>query len=306
MLSRKMTSMPKKKKNPQGYQKAPRVWPGVIDRSDYEFTYDYFKGQEYNWWSICHHWYMNHNRPFHKKKKSEVRILEVGAFEGSSTVWFIEELVAKYGCELHCVDRWLEINPDEDAVPGSAKREGASHVASMVSAEQRFDSNVKIALDKFVDKKDHDKVVVWKGDSTRHLYEIEKQYGPDSFDIIYIDGSHEQNQVLIDGLLAYKLLSPGGFIVFDDYQMDQFPLGSVKLAVDIWYQLNRNNIKPLYKFSSKDPDHPMYDGAPQFLNQTRNETHYLDASQAWFRKLTHTPSKARNFIPGYVDKKDLK
>ncbi|MBW2723706.1 MAG: class I SAM-dependent methyltransferase, partial [Deltaproteobacteria bacterium] len=39
----------------------------------------------------------------------------------------------------------------------------------------------------------------------------------ESFDLIYIDGSHAANDVLTDALLAWGLLKPGGLIVFDDY-----------------------------------------------------------------------------------------
>ena len=38
------------------------------------------------------------------------------------------------------------------------------------------------------------------------------------FDLIYIDGSHSAKDVLLDSLLAWRLLRPGGAMVWDDYE----------------------------------------------------------------------------------------
>lgn len=289
--------MPDRKK--LQYKKHDPVW-SPSDRSIYNFTFDYFKSQEYNWWHVLHKWYMNYHRPYKVKPKAGVRILEIGSFEGSSSVWFIEEMVARYGCELHCVDRWLDINPVEDMVPGSAtSKKAQSRGATMVRAEDRFEENINIAKAKYLKKKDYKLVKTWKGDSTSQLCKIHQTHGDRSFDIIYVDGSHEQNQVMIDALLSYKLLDYGGLIVFDDYQNSVFPEGSVRVAVDNFFAMNRHMLSPMYKLASKDRDHPMYDGAPDDDGLTRNKTRYLDASQAWFRKLKHEPSKNRRKIPEY-------
>jgi predicted O-methyltransferase YrrM len=49
------------------------------------------------------------------------------------------------------------------------------------------------------------------------------------FDFIYVDGSHETLDVIIDGILAWQLLKPNGLIAFDDVMWDQ--KDSVKNAV---------------------------------------------------------------------------
>jgi predicted O-methyltransferase YrrM len=38
-----------------------------------------------------------------------------------------------------------------------------------------------------------------------------------SFDLIYVDGSHLKKDVAIDARLSFKLCKPGGLIFFDDY-----------------------------------------------------------------------------------------
>ena len=38
-----------------------------------------------------------------------------------------------------------------------------------------------------------------------------------TFDFIYIDGSHYSKDVLEDAVLSWRLLKPGGVIIFDDF-----------------------------------------------------------------------------------------
>jgi hypothetical protein len=58
-----------------------------------------------------------------------------------------------------------------------------------------------------------DKVTNLQGRSQDVLRNLPRE----SFDIIYIDGSHMTQDVMIDAVLAYDLLKPGGLMIFDDY-----------------------------------------------------------------------------------------
>jgi len=57
-------------------------------------------------------------------------------------------------------------------------------------------------------------VTTIKGYSQRVL----RNLPPESFDVIYIDGSHTGYDVLADAILAWELLKEDGVIIFDDYQ----------------------------------------------------------------------------------------
>ena len=288
---KKTINMTKKKLPPQ--LSVPKIYTPT-DRTPYTFTKDYFQYSEYNWWHVVHRWYMDSNRPYKAKRKEECRVLEIGSFEGSSTVWFIENLVKNYNCELHCVDRWLEINPKDDATPDGE--------ASMVGAEGRFDSNVDIACDLHLTQEQKDqKLFVWKGDSSSQLVEITKQYGERSFDIIYIDGSHDQNQVMIDAMMSYKLLDYGGMIVFDDYTLYSGPGQNLKSCIDVFYLLNQDMLQPLYKLTKRSPSHPDYDHHVSEGDPSRDNVIYLPINQAWYRKYKHVPSGNRKMVPGYED-----
>ena len=46
---------------------------------------------------------------------------------------------------------------------------------------------------------------------------ILRKHRLNSYDFIYIDGSHRSPDVLEDGILCFRLLKAGGIMIFDDY-----------------------------------------------------------------------------------------
>ena len=58
----------------------------------------------------------------------------------------------------------------------------------------------------------------------------------DHFDIIYVDGSHEAAPVLMDAMLCWYRLKPGGVLIFDDYLWDQEESASDRpqMAIDLF------------------------------------------------------------------------
>ena len=69
------------------------------------------------------------------------RVLEIGSFEGRSTVFFLETILQQGAeiAEIHCVDTWL----------GGIEH----HDFDMYSVEQRFDANMQKVLNKFGEEK---------------------------------------------------------------------------------------------------------------------------------------------------------
>ena len=129
-------------------------------------------------------------------------ILEIGSWEGRSTCWFLD---ACPNATITCVDTF----------EGSVEHEGIN----MSDVEKRFRENVQPY---------GTRVVVRKGRSDRMLFGLD----PESFDVIYVDGSHEHHDALSDLVFAYHLLRPGGVLLVDDYA--GFP--GVRAAVDAFVQ----------------------------------------------------------------------
>lgn len=170
------------------------------------------------------------------------RILEIGSFEGRSTVFFLEEaLKHQQNVEIFCIDSW---------------KGGAEHQDSwnMGDVENNFVHNTALALQKFPQGKIHK----LRGYSHEKMIELLAAGLKGYFDYIYIDGSHEAPDVLFDALLAHRLARVDGIITFDDYLWSPDKMGEekhymlVKPAVDHYvntYQQKLHVVQnlPLYQ-----------------------------------------------------------
>jgi SAM-dependent methyltransferase len=168
------------------------------------------------------------------------RVLEVGSFEGASTIYLIETLSRTGPLEIHCIDTW----------EGGIEHTGED----MPSVEARFTHNTEQAIDAAphpVDLKVH------KGPSDIGLARLLSQGLGGYFDFIYIDGSHQAPDVLCDATLGFKLLRRGGVMIFDDYLwFEDLPYGKdllrcPKPAIDAFVNLHFRSLDVLW-----DPPYP--------------------------------------------------
>ena len=94
---------------------------------------------------------------------------------------------------------------------------------------------------------DSERVEVIKGFSQDVLPELE----PQSYDLIYIDGSHLAGDVLFDSVYTWRLLRDGGLVIHDDYMWkfeDDVPPDMRPLvAVDAFITGRRNTIEVVHR-----------------------------------------------------------
>jgi predicted O-methyltransferase YrrM len=137
------------------------------------------------------------------KDKPNLRYLEIGVYEGRSLLWMLENILIDPSSRATAIDMF----------PGDL--------------EERFRANLNLSGFR-------DKVTVLKGTSQRQLRSLPF----DSFDIIYIDGSHLAKHVYMDAALSWDLLRTDGLLIFDDYlyvlqgPLDQRP----KISIDTFNQ----------------------------------------------------------------------
>ncbi|MCU0524023.1 MAG: tetratricopeptide repeat protein [Elainella sp. Prado103] len=166
-------------------------------------------------YTFTHDWFA-HNIPVLQTQLQSfvdqpVNALEIGSFEGMSTCWFLEHILTHPAAQLTCIDPHYHQNFDPNL-----QKTGFSH-----------------KINKIV------------GNS----HEVLATLAPESYDLIYIDGCHWADHVQIDGILSWKLIKPGGLVIFDDYEwsdpnkpgqdtqigIDAF-LSTVQSEVDLVYQ----------------------------------------------------------------------
>jgi len=136
------------------------------------------------------------------KDRDRLRILEVGCCEGQSTLWWLKMYLNGNNSSITCIDpytaRWYDNPLNEIRLPTTK------------STFEVFKSNI-------LDKYDKDKVIFYKNNSAQVLPVLK---GP--YDIIYIDGGHQEGNVYYDALLSWPLLESGCTIMFDDYGTDEW------------------------------------------------------------------------------------
>jgi len=194
---------------------APRNEKVTTPPSKYRFSHDWVSDNVSSWNVILGS----------LKGKPNIHALEIGSFEGRSSIWFLENILTDSTATITCIDIW----------------EGFYEKRSSGSFEGVFDENIKAYGQT-------SKVIKIKGRSDFVLRELKRE----SFDFIYIDGSHWAKDVLVDAVLAWDLLKPGGYMIFDDYYQSEYrswflPHQTAKMAIDAFLNIFGPYLELLHK-----------------------------------------------------------
>jgi predicted O-methyltransferase YrrM len=120
-------------------------------------------------------------------------ILEIGCFEGLSSVFFADNLLNHNESSLTCIDPFLKI-------------ENNDHKELLLeNAEENFDYNISIC-------KNSSKIIIKKITSDEFF-----KNNTNIYNFIYIDGCHEPEFIKRDMLNSFKILEKGGVMWMDDY-----------------------------------------------------------------------------------------
>jgi predicted O-methyltransferase YrrM len=157
----------------------------------------------------------------HLAGEPHLRFLEVGCFEGRCTCWLLENILTHETSTIVCVDPFTVTHPRQ---------------------EEYFDFNIGETGGAY-------KVVKLRGGSQ----DVLKFLSPESYDFIYVDGSHYADDVLQDAVLCWRLLKRDGVIVFDDYEAETIfpglmgPMEHAKYAIDAFLSLIAHQHKVIFK-----------------------------------------------------------
>ena len=143
-------------------------------------------------------WFLNNFEIFNyylpQDENKKFSYLEIGSFEGLSL------LNVKYfykNSEAIAIDLWSKPNFNSEDIG-----------LDLDIAEKNFDSNLH----------GYDKLEKKRGDS---VIEIRKLIQREIlFDFIYVDGSHNGEDVIVDAIESFKILKKQGIMIFDDAMLD--------------------------------------------------------------------------------------
>ena len=175
-----------------------------------EFTQDWCSQHHANW----QRWFG------HLAGQPGLRILEIGSYEGRSARWWLDNLATDESSWLWCIDTW----------------DGSPEHGDVGDLYERFMANVG----------HHVRVHPKRADSLLALASMQEAWG-EAFDLIYLDGSHDAPDVLSDAVLAWPLVKPGGYLLFDDYPWQyRLPDGRLigpRAAVDAFVACYRHELE---------------------------------------------------------------
>lgn len=182
-------------------------------QKDYEFrpeSQHYFSREKIPVWEKALEGY---------RGKPDVQYLEIGMFEGRSAMWMLENILTHPTARLTGIDPFLD--PYYNRLDRSKPR----------TYKDVFYSNLKASGAA-------DRARIIEGFSQIELRKLPL----DSYDIIYIDGSHHSGDVLEDAVLSWRLLKEGGILIFDDYLLHP----GIKGAIDAFYDLFAEHFEPVH------------------------------------------------------------
>lgn len=179
------------------------------------FVYDWFSHNIPSWDTYL--------KPL--KGKRNVKMLEIGCFEGRATVWLLQNILTNQSSSITVIDTFL----------GSRENKQEKHDVGKL--EKRFKRNISAWKNQ---------VTIQKGFS----YDWLRKYpAKPIFDFIYVDGSHIGKDVLEDAVLSWRLLKKGGILTFDDYRDWNYyadPIMCPRLAIDHFLEIYRNQYEIVY------------------------------------------------------------
>jgi predicted O-methyltransferase YrrM len=130
-------------------------------------------------------------------------VIEIGAHEGRSTTWLLDNILTHSGARIVTIDPWVQ---------------------------NSFWRNIEAS-------NGLQKTQLFVGLSG----EILRRLSLASADFVYIDGSHSAPDVLEDAVLSFRLLKTGGIMAFDDYRFidprwkgEGFPTATIDAFLDAY------------------------------------------------------------------------
>lgn len=174
----------------------------------YDFTTDWFSDDIPIWESVLSRF----------AGQANVEYLEVGVFEGRAAMWMLENILTHPSSRLTGIDLFEGQYDDPYPEFGS-----------------RYFANLKLSGA-------GERAETIKGYSQVELRKLPLNH----YDIIYIDGSHENKDVLEDAILSMRLLKKDGVLIFDDYGRRDTKLGAPKLGIDAFFHYFGDQFKLLH------------------------------------------------------------
>ena len=131
-----------------------------------------------------------------------VKYLEIGTYHGGNAISFALTYGKHNLSEIHCIDPWIDYEEYNEY-------------------QDKQNLNYNNFLSNVINSEISHKFHIHRGFSDIEVQKFKNEY----FDIIYIDGNHDPDYVLEDGVLSFRKLKSNGYMIFDDYGWNDTSIG---------------------------------------------------------------------------------
>tara|TARA_R110001632_G_scaffold31994_1_gene83177 strand:+ start:58 stop:696 length:639 start_codon:yes stop_codon:yes gene_type:complete len=186
----------------------------------YKFTEKWFDPMIPNWENLFKS----------RNGKNISSVLEVGSYEGRATIFLCSEIL-KSGTKYDIVDSF----------GGSLEESGMSGTKERLQENDFIYENFKHNINFHSDINFN----IHRGLSQNILPLLVKE--KNTYDLIYIDASHEADDTFVDAYYAHKMLNEGGVLIFDDFGWKDpnrtHPLHSPELGIRMFFSMYEDSYK---------------------------------------------------------------
>ena len=158
----------------------------TIYRSGLSLLPDIFKGTPYR---LANFWFST-IPPFSKP----IKYLEIGILYGANAISVANSYAKHPDSEIHCIDPWERYTEEGN------------------DAYENIHEIYDICMQNIKNSGCENKFHIYKD----YSYNILPSFQENTFDMIYIDGNHEQTSVLEDLVLSFRKLKSDGYLIMDD------------------------------------------------------------------------------------------
>ena len=153
-----------------------------------------------------------------------INVLEIGSWQGMSANFILGYF--KYA-RLTCVDTW------------DGADEHGSHDASDKSILSEIENTFDINIQEYSERVTKHKCTSYE--FFNNFFEIDK------FDLIYVDGSHHSDDVIVDAIKAFEMLKTDGVMILDDYFWHYYKneIDNPAGAINSFLRLKKHQLKIL-------------------------------------------------------------
>ncbi len=148
-----------------------------------------------NWWeNVCNN-FLEGPAFMSRFVDQPTNALQIGCFEGMGTIWLLDKVLTHKDSRLTDIDTFESVSDLAGANFDTVKDLYYHNLRECPNSNKH-------------------KIIIGKSK------DVLKTLPENSFNLIYVDGSHLAKDVAIDAKLSHKLIKVGGVIFFDDYEWE--------------------------------------------------------------------------------------